>query len=275
MLKLYFVVAVVFVWSAASSQGGTAVFAGRAASVDNAEPDPVGQLDVETEFNYSKLRTTDSFEIPLTLTYGLLPRLEVSASMGAQLDDRVRTNQIHQTVGGSSDLSLSAKLKLVDQEQAWATHAVALLVKFPTANRGQDLGTGYFDYDVTWLASKDFTDRLSADFNFGYTWIGNGAAVIDSLPVASGDIFHCGVGSQYQFTKQWSLGAELFSSIPLNSQAIQAGAATGTVSWQLSPQWTVAGSVTTGLWGETGNTTVAVGVTRTFGRPLETSPKSD
>ena len=239
---------------------GNAVFAGHASSIDWADTEPYRQGELEGDFTYASSPHTNSSGFPLSVTYGLLPRVEVSAGGGGQLEDSPE-----QTVGGLSDVNLGLKIQLLDQEKDWATQGFEFGVKLPVANRSRGLGTGRTDYDLTWLVTKSITDRLTGLFNVGYTWIGNPS------DDAMHDELHYGIAVDFAATKRLSLNGQLFASTPMGSEQDTGLGIVGMVSWRLSNRYEVHASVARGLCGITSNVTVSVGITWTFGRLADAS----
>ena len=240
----------------------SALFAGQASSINNAEPQPAGRLDAGQDLTYTHNQQSDYVEFPLTLTYGLLPRWDVGASLGGQWQSYSTTNGNRQTAFGLSDLPVYTKFKLLDQEQWWLSQSLEFEMKIPTASRQQGLGTGNPDYDLTWLVSKDLTDKLTGDFNLGYTWLGNGP----TGPLS--DQLHYGLALEYFASDKLGLVAQVLTSVP-GSQMDHTEVALGAgIGWQVTPRFQVHAALTKGIGA--GNQVIdvsaTIGATWTFGK---------
>lgn len=241
------------------------LFAGNASSIDNAEPEPMGQLDAELDFTYAHNHQTNYAEFPLSLTYGLLPRWDLSVSAGGVWESYASGDGARPTAYGLGDTLLNSKFKLLDQERFWATQSIELGVKLPTASRTRGLGTGRPNYDLTWMVTRGFTDRLVGDFNLGYTWLGN------SLDGPLSDQFHYGIALEYAATRKLSLVGQLFAATPSDEPGRTEAAVNASIGWRLTPRFSAHASVTKGL-GKLIGVVGTVGVTWTFGPP-STPPK--
>jgi hypothetical protein len=270
-------VIMVFAWAwqlpcAAGTTSTTPIstlFAGQASYINNAEPQPVGQLDAEPDLTYTHNRQSDYIQFPLTLTYGLMPRWDVSAAVGVQWQSYSPANGNRQTASGFSDIPIYTKFKLLDQDQWWCSQSLEFEINVPTASREQGLGTGNPNYDLTWLASKDFTDKLTGDLNLGYTLVGN-----DSASSFSNQL-HYGLALEYSVTDKLGLNAQFLTSVP-DSQMNHTEVALSTgIGWQATPRFQMHASVTEGIGA--GNQVIevsaTVGATWSFGK--HAAPNND
>ncbi|MBU6399196.1 MAG: transporter [Verrucomicrobia bacterium] len=234
------------------------LFAGNASSIDNAEPEPVGQLDAELDLTYAHNHQTNFAELPLNLTYGLFPRWDISATAGGVWDSYATSDGGTQSADGLGDLFLNSKLKLLDQERFWATQSIEFGLKLPTASASQGLGTGSPDYDLTWLLTRNLTDSLAVDVNLGYTWIGNGPDGPLNNQV------HYGAAVEFQATRQLNLVGQVLVATPTGHLGETEAAVNAGLGWRLSRQFSAHASVTKGL-GHLIGVIGTVGVTWTFG----------
>lgn len=226
---------------AAGPLPASALFAGQASYIGNADTPPAGHLDGEQDFTYTKNPHNDYSEFPLTLSYGVLPRWELSAAVYGEYQSFHPNIGKRQTAFGFGDIPVYSKVKVLDQEQWFASQSLSLEIKIPTASRREGLGTGNPDYDLTWIISKDLTDRLTGDLNVGYTWLGDAA----SGPLQ--DQLHYGAALQYNATDKWSLFGQLLTCSPDSQLNRIQVAFTSGVGWQITPRLQLHGSFTKGV----------------------------
>ncbi len=236
----------------------SALFAGNAAQIDNAEPLAAGQLETDLDVTYAYNRRIEYAQVPLVFTYGLLSRWDASLAVGAEWMSQPAGNG-RQTHSGFADTLFNTKFKLVDQDELWMTQSLNLGIKIPTASRSQGLGTGNPDFDLAWMASKDLSEHLTADLNFGYTWIG------DSAQQPMHDGFHYGVALEWQAARRLSLVGQFFAATPSDQiDRSQFGMNVG-IGWQFSPRLSAHASFTKGFGSMVGYMGT-VGVTWIWGR---------
>lgn len=240
----------------------SALFAGRASYINNAEPEPAGQLDVEEDVTFTRSLHSDYLEFPLTLTYGILTDWDASISIGGQWQSYKASKGTRQTAYGFSDMPLCSRYKLLDQERFFASQSVELEIKLPTASRSKQLGTGNPDYDLTWLVSKDFTDQITGDFNLGYTWLGDG------IQGPLRDQLHYGAAVEYIATERLSLVGQVITSVPSARMKNTEVALSASVGWQLARNWQAHASFTKGVGSGSRVIDISgtVGITWSFGR---------
>ncbi|MBI9020868.1 MAG: transporter, partial [Verrucomicrobia bacterium] len=173
-------------------------FAGRPLAIDNADPVDVGMFEFELGAGYESDSACNHAEIPLGLSYGLMPGVQIGVAFGGQLEERDEITGSDRKCG-IGDLELSAKWKFFDETGLFPAQALSAAVKIPTADNSNELGSGEMDYDITWIASKTVGEKTGIHMNAGYTWIGEPAGE------EVGDVIHYGVAVDYQLTEivQW------------------------------------------------------------------------
>ncbi|TAN36831.1 MAG: transporter [Verrucomicrobia bacterium] len=233
---------------------------GRPLTIDDAEPVAPRQFQIEAGVGYLGDQAITHFDFPVALTYGLLPRVEIGAGFGGQIEERKETLGAERAVTDVGDLTLGTKIKLFTAEQAWADQATALTVKLPTASCATRLGSGGTDFDLTWIVSKPITAHGSGHFNLGYTWTGN-----CHRGRRYNDILHYGFAADYQLAKTLQLVAEVFANTPVANAAETGVRFNGGVRWQVLESLVLDAAIGTGGLRDPAEITATVGLTWTFG----------
>jgi hypothetical protein len=233
--------------------------AGRPLATDDAAPLDCGALPVEAGLGYRQDSECRHWDIPLSLTYGLLPRLEVGVGFGGQFEDRDRHEHNETIVEEAlSDLSVGFKWKLFDQEKAILDQAIAASVKVPTATHSDGLGTGRFDYDVTYIMTRQIGETCCALLNVGYTWVG------DRADEDFSDNFHYGPALTWQATPKMQGVAEIVFSTPAEGGKTSAGANVGVI-YQLTESLAMDAAIGTKVAADWPDFTAALGLTWAIG----------
>lgn len=198
--------------------------------------------------NYGTSHTTEIAYIPLIAKaeigawtiQGTLPYLRISGPAGFASVG----NTVVQTNGGTSDGLGDVLLRgayTFEPLAPWMPFVdVAGLIKFPTASRGDGLGTGEFDYGVE---SEFFwsLERFTPFAAVGYRFLGSPPGThLDNVVVGSaGGIYriiepvHAGLFLDYRQSPSASVGERL-DLIPFGS-------------WQIDAHWSVDLYATAGL----------------------------
>jgi len=233
-------------------------FAGRPLAIDNADPVASGWFEFELGAGYESDSRCNHAEIPFGLSYGLMPRVQVGAGFGGQLEERDEvTGRDRQC--GIGDLELGAKWKFSDETRFLPAQALAVAVKIPTADDDQGFGSGETDYDLTWIASKTIGEKTGIHVNAGYSWIGEPAGE------EVGDVVHYGLALDYQLTETVQWVGEVFAEKELQGGAQTAVQCNTGFRWNPSENLTLDIAAGMGLHGDdTPDFTATVGLTWAF-----------
>ncbi len=234
-------------------------FGGRPLTVDDAEPVQYQQFELETGLGYVGDHNVTHFDFPLGLAYGVLPRWELGAGFGGQIEERDVALAEEDALTDIGDLTLSSKVKVLTEERFWAAHSVALTLKLPTASYRKGMGSGCVDYDLMWIASKAIGDKWHVHVNAGHTWMG------DQEDEPFDDVVHYGVAADYQLSRQVQLVAEVFADTPLPHGEDTEAAINGGLRWQIRDSLTLDAAVGTGIVNAPGRITGTIGLTWSFG----------
>lgn len=244
--------------------------AGRPLTIDDAEPIEPMQLQFEAGICYWRDPGCDHLDAPLGLTCGLVPGLEVGIGFGGQFEERTEIEEETVRENSVGDLSLGAKWKVLDEDGWLPAQALAPAVKFPTADRDKDLGTGKADYDLSWIASKSLSDEAALHVNLGYTWIGSP----DDEHL--GDLLHYGIAGDYLLLPELQWVGEIFSSNELKRGVAAVWMGNTGLRWEAAEGLTLDAAAGTVIHGDAPDLTATAGLTWVFGlNGSDGSPKEE
>ncbi|MBM3860466.1 MAG: transporter [Verrucomicrobia bacterium] len=237
----------------------SSVHAGRPLTIDDAEPVAHRQFEFEAGLGYVRNNGLTHFDFPFGLAYGLLPRWEIGAGFGGQIEEQKEELGAEKAVTDMGDLTLGSKLKVLTADRFWADQSLVLTVKFPTASYEKGLGTGRTDFDLMWIVSKALTKKCNLHLNIGHTWTG------DRSDETFADVLHYGLAVDYQVAAKWQLVAEVFAETPLITTHDVDAHVRGGVRWQLTDSLVLDAAIGGGLRRPAPDVTATVGLTWTFG----------
>jgi hypothetical protein len=231
--------------------------AGRPLVVDDAGAVAPGDFELELGLSLHGDGSVRHYDLPATLTYGLVPTLEIGLGFGGQYEEREELLGGWEDRCGVGDFFVGAKWNPLSEEQHWVSQALALTWKLPTADH--DLGSGESDVDLTWIASKTLGEKSSAHLNVGYTWTGNPSEE------AIDDVLHCGVAAGWFAAERVECVAELFSDIPISDEEHATLVLNGGIRWAVLDRLILDAAAGAGLRGDAPDWMATVGCTWTFG----------
>lgn len=191
-------------------------FAARPLIIDDADPLDFKKFKAEGGAWYEKDSGCKHWDFPFGVAAGVFPSLELGAGFGGQFEERT---EIDETIGeectrsasGIGDLIIVAKWQFLGESTWLPRQAIVPVVKFPTSDKDKGLGSGKTDYDLTWIASKSFCEKMGAHINIGYSWIG------DPDDEDVGDILHYGLALDYRLIDPLQWVGEVFAEKELRS----------------------------------------------------------
>lgn len=193
----------------------TVSFAARPLIIDDADPLDTGNGKIEAGFWHEKDGGCKNWDWPIGLGYGLVPSLEVNLGLGGTFQQTAEIDEngaeCIRSENGFGDLTLNAKWQFLEETKWLPRQAIVPTIKFPTANKDTGLGSGKFDYDVTWIASKSFCEKMGGHVNLGYSFIGEPA------DEDVGDIIHYGLALDYQIIAPLQWVGEIYAEKELMS----------------------------------------------------------
>lgn len=229
-------------------------YAGRPLNIDDPFPVELHKFQIETGAGYAGVDSNNHFDVPLTLTYGVLPNIETQVGLGGQFDSRKDDDDETEYEQGLSDMTLSFKWNFLRHDQAFFDHGLSGTIKLPTASRRRGLGTGKVDYDLTYIIQKDLNDRASILFNLGYTWTGDRE---------EGDVIRYGLAIIYQWTDRLAPVAELVFETPIEGELTSMGSNVG-IRYAINDTLTLDAAIGKKVAGDWPDWTSTVGLTWVF-----------
>lgn len=242
----------------------TTAWAGRPLTIDDADPVGFRQFEFEAGVGYFHALDCRHWELPLSLTYGLLPGLEFGLGFGGAFEERTeslgetgREARIH--ASGLGDVIFAAKWRFLDEASWLPRQAMVAAVKLPTADEDRGLGSGKTDVDLTWVASKALNERIGAHLNVGYSWIG------ELAEEEVGDVLHYGVALDYQLSAPLQWLGEVFAEEELRGGTATVVQCNTGCRWQPGDSLTLDLAVGTKISGDAPDLTATAGLTWAFG----------
>ncbi|MBC8097310.1 MAG: transporter, partial [Akkermansiaceae bacterium] len=227
--------------------------------VDDAGTVVPGTGELEAGLYFESHSDVRHFDVPFGLTCGVARSLEVSLGFGGRIDQREEMFGGVRTHSSLGDLVLGLKWNPLSEINHGASHALALGVKFPTADAENGLGSGETDFDVTYIVSRNITDQWSVHLNLGYTFVGESAEDRDD------DDFHSGVAVAYRITDTIELVAEIYSDVPTYHLEDSAATFAGGVRWNACEAVIIDAAIGTEVYGHAPEFLATAGFTWEFG----------
>lgn len=187
--------------------------AGRPLNINDAPALDPRNIQVEAGIGYVKDPDCDHYDFPLGVTYGVTPGLEAGIGFGGQFEERAETGNDDIHADGLGDLTVAAKWNPAQETELLPALALAPLVKFPTAEEDDELGSGEIDYDLMAIATKSFGNSAALHANAGYSWIG------DPDDENLDDMLYYGVALEVQVHPKAQWVGEVFAQDELTSGA--------------------------------------------------------
>jgi cobalt/nickel transport protein len=182
------------------------VFAARPLTTDDAWTVEKRKFQLETGFDASRQDNHDvEYNPALTLTYGLLERMDVGIGSGYLFLNPKEGDREN----GFADTEVKAKYRLIDEKDWIPAFAFTGKLKIPTASRSKGLGSGHTDFGMNAVVTKNLSKRWVAHLNLGYTFIG-GDREDNELSYS--------VAGQFIPTEKWALVGELVGINNLNGR---------------------------------------------------------
>ncbi|MDD5678043.1 MAG: transporter [Kiritimatiellae bacterium] len=179
-------------------------FAARPLIIDDADPLEFKDFKIEGGGWYEKDSGCKHWDVPFAVGCGIIPSVELGAGFGGQFEERTEIDEnsggeCTSSENGIGDLVVNVKWQFWVETTWLPRQAIVPAVKFPTSDKDKGLGSGKTDYDLTWIASKSFCEKMGGHINVGYSWIGEPA------DEDAGDILHYGLAFDYKIVDplQW------------------------------------------------------------------------
>lgn len=238
--------------------------AGRPLALDDADPVDAGQFEFEAGVGYVRDTDCDHWDFPVGLAYGLIPGVEVGLEFGGQFVERTEVldeNGTEKTCAehGLGDLVVGAKWQVIPSCPLGARHALVPSVKFPTADESKGLGSGEMDYDLTWVASRAFCEKMDVHLNMGYSWIGG----------PDEDVVHYGVALDYRVLDTVQAAGEIFAEKETIGGAETVGQFNIGVRYRATEAWVLDLAAGSRIGSKGPDFTATAGLTWSFDAPIQ------
>jgi len=121
---------------------------------------------------------------------------------------------------GIGDANMGMKWKFHQASaDSWAPSlATTFYVEFPTGNAIEQLGSGVTDYWLNFILQKPFTEKTRLNANLGFLFAGNTSTGDVGIRTTRGKVLTGGLSVLHDFSRTWTLGAEIYGGIADNDQ---------------------------------------------------------
>lgn len=173
------------------------LYAARPLTTDDTCTVEKGKFQVESGIDLSRQDNHNREIMPsLTLTYGLLKRMDLAVGSGYLFfhPDRGRNED------GIADTEIKLKYRFIDETGPWPALAGAGILKIPTASESKGLGSGKTDFRINAILTKNPSKQLALHLNLGYAFLGEKGA---------NDELNYSLACQFILTEIWALVGEI------------------------------------------------------------------
>lgn len=136
------------------------------------------------EFSYDYYRDAENFydldtggyikdaskeqDVTFYLSYGLMDNWDVGLTVPYVF---LESNSLEKMTSGFCDMVLETKYRLWEENGVLPSYAFYFDIKFPSANKKKELGSGAYDFTINNIFTKNIGKNI-LDFNLGYVFIG-------------------------------------------------------------------------------------------------------
>ena len=235
--------------------GGGSAFATLPLTIDEADTQDPGTFQIEAGSSYETDSECHHYDFPVALTYGVMPRWDIAAGFGGQLEQRTRHEHEGEDrrASGLADLNLATKWMFLKESTYLPRQTVCPSVTLPTADDKKGLGSGETDYDLTWMASKSIGERFGVHLNVGYSWLG------DPSGEDVGDLVHGGLAADYKLTDSLQCIGEVFGEEELEEHETAWQFRTG-FRWEVAEDFMLVAAAGSRLSGDAPDFTATAGL---------------
>jgi hypothetical protein len=198
---------------------------------DDADTAPPGQLQINSDFTFTRTGSTTLYSVPINPVVGLLPSLELGAIFGYQWRKAVGGTPSSGDADSLTDLTISPKFRFTEVLDGKLKFSARIDLKLPTASGQHGLGTGKFDAGSVGIATY-IVGNTGFDFNIGYYAIDTARTDYED------DRWFIGQTVRQTLNKNWNILAEAFALLPNTG-----GGGHATFYFSSGPQWAVTKNV--------------------------------
>lgn len=237
--------------------------AGRPLETSDAGAVDRGTWEVEGAVGFEHDPGSNALEVPFAITYGLIENVEVGLGIGY---DFTRTNIEaggHDWDSAWEDVELSAKWKILSQDQYVIDQGLAFALSAPIGDEDRHIDDGDIDYDFTWIGVRNINDKWAILANVGYTFVAGSGRASSELEGNASDVIHYSLATTYQWTDTLQPVAEVVFETPIEGGSTAAGVNAG-LRWQVQDHLTIDFALGTHLHGDWPDWTATSGFTWDF-----------
>ena len=226
--------------------------------VDDTEPVPFPQSELDVGVLFEKSAEHKYFEAPLSFSQGITEDLQFNVGWSFQRDEIDESVGAENSKSGLNDMPVGVKWRLLKEQESFPSIAIVPTIKIPIANEDKGLGSGEIDYDLTSNFSRSLNDQSNLHFNIGYSWIG------DPENEDFSDVFHFGFAADYQLYDEVQMVAEVFSEKSISTSNDLVTKFNSGLRWPLVRDLVIFSSVGSRIHGDAPNLLLTAGVSWFF-----------
>ena len=223
-------------------------FAARPLNTDDAGTVDQGKFEIEAGVEVEKAKNVDetSTGLAVQVKYGILENLDAGIEIPYAASDP----------SGIGDATLKGKINFVEETESAPAISLGIDIKLANGDKDQGLGTGYMDYGINGILSKEM-GPVTGHANLGYTIVGIEEGG-DSENVIS-----YGIAVEYPVNDAVNIVGEIFGSSVANASTNPLDAQIG-ANWALNDMATLDGGLDFGLSDASPEYKATVGITLTI-----------
>lgn len=244
------------------AMGAQVALAGRPLETNDAGAVDTGVFELEGAVGYVHDSGSDEWEVPLALTYGLVPNIEIGIGLGYGSERTEHEDGSRDWDSSWTDFEIGGKWQFLSQDKAFIDQGISICAALPVDDEDRHINDGDIDYDITWIGVRQINEKWAVLVNVGYTFVGNSGKSDEAYEGAS-DVIHYSIGTTYQWTDTLQPVAEILFETPVEGGPTDAGANVG-LRWQAREDLMIDFAVGTHLNGQWPDLTATTGFTWDF-----------
>ena len=198
---------------------------------DDADTVPPGQLQINSDFTFTRTGSTTLYSVPINPVAGLLPSLELGAIFGYQWRKGPGPASTTGDADSVTDLTIAPKFRLCEALEGKLKFSARIDLTLPTASDRHGLGTGKADAGSVGIATYNL-GNTAFDFNIGYYAIDAARMDFDD------DQWFIGQTVRQALNTNWNVFAEAYAFLPNTGAGGHA-----TFYFSGGPQWVITKNV--------------------------------
>jgi len=223
-------------------------FAARPLNTDDAGTVDLGKFEIETGIEVEKAKNVDetATAFAVQVKYGILKNFDAGIEIPYSASDP----------SGIGDATVKGKINFAEETESAPAISLGVDIKLMNGDKDQGLGTGYVDYGINGIFSKEL-GPVMGHANLGYTIVGTKEGT------ASENVISYGVAVEYSANDAVNIVGEIFGSSVENASVNPLDAQIGGY-WSINDMTRIDGGLAFGLSDASPEYKATVGITLTI-----------